>query len=70
MSKTIAIIGINSRQGRAVAQSLLKEGKWKVKGLARDAEKAKDLAEKGVEIVQVNMDDAAQLQKELAGIYS
>lgn len=67
MSKIVSIIAVNSRQGRAVADSLLKDGKWKVRGLVRDESKAADLASKGVEIVKTNFEDASDLQKALTG---
>jgi NAD(P)H dehydrogenase (quinone) len=51
-----AVMGITGKVGGAVADTLLQHGK-KVRGIARDASKARTWEEKGVEIVTSNYDD-------------
>ncbi len=49
----IAVTGATSKQGRSVATSLLKSGRFRVRALTRDAGsvQARNLAEMGAEIV-------------------
>src|ERR1700734_3692664 len=51
-----AVMGITGNVGGAVADTLLQHGK-KVRGIVRDASKARTWREKGVEIVTSNYDD-------------
>lgn len=48
-------------QGGAVADSLLKGGKFKVRGVTRNpaSDKAKALADRGAELVQADFNDKA-----------
>jgi len=71
MSKPIvAIVGVSARQGRSAAEALLKDGKYKVRGLARDASKVKDLADKGVEIISGNANQTEDLKKLFHGAHA
>lgn len=61
-----AVMGITGNVGGAVADNLLKAGK-KVRGIVRNPEKAKAWADRGVEVVQAQYDDAAALAGAFAG---
>jgi NAD(P)H dehydrogenase (quinone) len=60
------VMGITGKVGGAVAENLLAAGK-KVRGVARNPEKAKDWASRGVELVQSPYDDAPGLERAFAG---
>lgn len=60
------ISGASGNTGKVVATQLLKAGK-KVRALARSADRAKDLAALGAEVVPVDLADAASLGQALAG---
>src|SRR6201992_2382389 len=59
-------MGITGNVGGAVADNLLAAGK-KVRGVVRNPEKARDWADRGVELVQSAYDDAAGLAKAFRG---
>ena len=65
MSKLLTVVGATGTQGRSLIDVALKEGQYKIRGLTRkpSSEKAKDLASKGVEIVQADINDGASLVK-------
>ncbi len=58
--QNILVIGATGPQGRPVAEKLVTAG-FKVRAMVRDAAKAADLAAKGVELVEGDLDDAASL---------
>jgi uncharacterized protein YbjT (DUF2867 family) len=60
------ISGASGNTGKVVATQLLKAGK-KVRALARNADKAKDLAALGAEVVPVDLSDRAGLERALGG---
>ena len=60
------VMGITGNVGGAVAENLLAAGKT-VRGVVRNPEKAKALADRGVELVQSAYDDAAGLAKAFRG---
>lgn len=65
MTKLIAIVGASGAQGGGVANILLKTPGWKVRAITRNSssDKAKDLAARGAEVVQANLDDEESLVK-------
>jgi len=67
---TILVSGATGRQGGAVARHLLEQG-FHVRALTRnpDQEAAKDLADRGVDIVEGNFDDRDSLDQALDGVY-
>lgn len=71
--KIIAVIGGTGAQGRGLINSILNdsEGEFKVRAITRNAnsDKAKELANKGVEVVEANADDKASLVKAFKGAY-
>ena len=68
--KTILVTGATGQQGGAVIRHLLKDG-WKLRALVRDPGKAsaKDLARRGVELVQGDMNERASIDAALKGAY-
>ena len=67
---TILVSGATGRQGGAVARHLLEQG-FHVRALTRnpDQEAAKDLADRGADIVEGNFDDRDSLDQALDGVY-
>src|SRR5882672_3119769 len=67
---TILVTGATGNQGGAVARALLAGG-HKVRAMTRkpDGEAARALAGKGAELVRGDLDDAASLEKALAGAW-
>lgn len=70
MSKTILITGATGNQGGATLHNLLGKG-FTLRALTRkpDSEKARALANNGVEVVQGDLDDVESLKKALAGAW-
>lgn len=64
--KRVLVIGATGPQGRPVAEKLVAAG-FKVKALVRDPAKAEDLAAKGVEIVQGDLNDAVSVSAAAKG---
>ncbi|MBM4232303.1 MAG: NAD-dependent epimerase/dehydratase family protein, partial [Gammaproteobacteria bacterium] len=63
----ILLTGITGNIGGATARALLAQG-VRFRALVRDLAKASVWAEKGVELVQGDLDDAASIRRALAGI--
>ncbi|MCP4831166.1 MAG: NmrA family NAD(P)-binding protein [Gammaproteobacteria bacterium] len=63
----ILLTGITGNNGGATANALLKLG-IKFRALVRDLDKAADWANKGVELVQGDLEDSASVQAALEGI--
>ena len=63
----ILLTGITGNIGSATARALLDQG-VKFRALVRNLEKAEPWAEKGVELLQGDLDDAASVQRALAGV--
>ncbi|KAK9826155.1 hypothetical protein WJX81_002045 [Elliptochloris bilobata] len=59
----IVVLGATGSQGGGVVAALLKQDKFSVRAVTRSAAKAKDLAEKGVEVIEADMNDKASLVK-------
>jgi uncharacterized protein YbjT (DUF2867 family) len=68
-SKPILVAGATGRQGRSVVRHLL-ERQLTVRALVRDPQsnRAKALANQGIEIAQGDMDDLVSLRKAMAGV--
>ncbi len=69
MQKTIIILGATGNLGRKIAHELL-TNKAKVKAVVRigaDKEKVEQLAQNGIEVIEVNFDDPVALQLAFAG---
>jgi len=68
--KTIFVAGATGQQGGAVIKALLKRGeKYKILALTRnpESEKAKKLKEKGITLIQGDLDDKKLLEETLKG---
>lgn len=67
---TILVTGGTGHQGGAAALHLLEDG-WRVRALVRDpaSDRARALAETGVELVRGDLDDRASLDAAVAGCY-
>ena len=68
--KLIVVTGATGRQGGATTRHLLAQG-WRVRALVRDPNKpaAQELAAKGAELAQGDLDDRASLDRALSGAY-
>jgi uncharacterized protein YbjT (DUF2867 family) len=68
--KIIVVTGATGQQGGATARHLLSSG-WRVRALTRnpDQPKAQALLQAGAEVVQVDNDDRASLDRAFAGAY-
>jgi len=62
----ILLTGITGKTGGATANALLKKG-VKFRAIVRDKEKAKEYADKGVEIVEGDLGDSASVEAALEG---
>jgi uncharacterized protein YbjT (DUF2867 family) len=68
--KTVLITGATGRQGGAVIRRLLPSG-WKLRALTRNPHgtAAQDLARKGIEVVEGDLEDPASLERAVRGVY-
>ncbi|MFI6867910.1 SDR family oxidoreductase [Nocardia sp. NPDC050406] len=64
---TVAVTGASGQLGRLVVEALLRKGE-PVVAIVRDPAKVADLAERGAEVRQASYDDAAALDRALAGV--
>jgi uncharacterized protein YbjT (DUF2867 family) len=69
--KTILITGATGKQGGATLRHLAKRGGFKLRAMTRkpDSDAAKAVAALGAEVVQGDLDDAASLERALAGAW-
>lgn len=67
ISGPVLVYGATGAQGGAIARRFLSYG-WRVRVMARDADKATPLALAGAEVVQGDLDDAASLAAAHAGV--
>ncbi|BCK58913.1 SDR family oxidoreductase [Nocardia wallacei] len=65
---TVAVTGASGQLGRLVVEALLRRGTGPIVAIARDRAKVADLAERGVEVREASYDDAAALDRALAGV--
>src|SRR6516225_7567904 len=68
--KTILVTGATGRQGGAAIRHLLLNG-WKLRALTRNPNgyAAKQLSERGVEVVQGDLEDPGSLERAAHGVY-
>jgi len=66
----VLVTGATGRQGGAVARELLAKG-YRIRAMTRrpDSPQAKDLAKLGAEVFRADLDDAASLERALAGVW-
>jgi uncharacterized protein YbjT (DUF2867 family) len=67
----IVVLGATGNQGGSVVESLLKQGKYRVRGITRNAksDKAKELAAKGVEIAEAEIQDKKKMVAAFQGAW-
>lgn len=67
--KIITIVGVTGKQGASVADVFLREGGWHIRGVTRDTSKPASQVwiDKGVELIEGDINDAAQMKKAIAG---
>jgi len=70
--KIVVVIGATGNQGGAVIRSLLRDGKWHVRGVTRDTKKeaSHKLAQQGVEMVEGDLNDENSLVHAFTGAYA
>jgi uncharacterized protein YbjT (DUF2867 family) len=68
--KVVLVTGATGRQGGAVVRHMLPKG-WKLRALTRNPNgyAAQDLAHRGVEVVEGDLEDAASLERAAQGVY-
>ena len=68
--KVILVSGATGRQGGAVINHLLSKN-WRIRALTRNTQSraAVELSRKGVELVRADMDDRADLERAMKGVY-
>jgi uncharacterized protein YbjT (DUF2867 family) len=68
--RIVLVAGATGRQGGAVVRHMLPKG-WRLRALTRNPKSyaARKLAEKGVELVEGEMDDPASLERAARGVY-
>ena len=68
--RIVLVAGATGRQGGAVVRHMLPKG-WRLRALTRNPKSyaARQLAEKGVELAEGDMDDPASLERAALGVY-
>jgi uncharacterized protein YbjT (DUF2867 family) len=68
--RIVLVAGATGRQGGAVVRHMLPKG-WRLRALTRNPKSyaARQLAEKGVELAEGDMDDPASLERAARGVY-
>ncbi|EJU01390.1 NADP-binding protein [Dacryopinax primogenitus] len=71
-NKLVVVLGATGHQGGSVVTALLNHGGYSIRGLTRNTESlpAKDLAAKGVEMVQASLIDKSSLVAAFRGAYA
>lgn len=69
--KLIVVLGATGNQGDSVIKTLLEQPQHQIRGLTRNtsSDKAKALADKGVEMVAADLDDKASLEAAFVGAH-
>jgi hypothetical protein len=67
--KTIVVLGATGNQGGSVVNTFLQDGQWDIRGVTRttNSEKAKELANRGVNVVAADLNDRKSLDAAFAG---
>jgi uncharacterized protein YbjT (DUF2867 family) len=70
LDKIVLVTGATGRQGGAVIRHMLAKG-WKLRALTRNLNSAaaQDLASRGIEVVQGDLEDPASLARAAGGVY-
>ena len=59
----VVVLGATGMQGGGVVAALQKQGKFAIRAVTRNAQKAKALADQGVEVVEADMNDKESLKR-------
>lgn len=76
MSKLLVVFGATGQQGSSIVNTVLGDAQlnkeFRIRGTTRDlsATSARQLAKKGVDVVQAHLDDAASLEKAFEGAHT
>jgi uncharacterized protein YbjT (DUF2867 family) len=64
-SRTIVVLGATGQQGGGVVRALAADGRWRIRTISRnpDSDAARSLADRGIEVVAGDMDDAPSLRR-------
>lgn len=68
--RKILVTGATGQQGKSVVESLLKDGTWKIRATTRDpsSKAAKELTEKGVEVVKADQWSDSEMENAFKGV--
>ncbi|KAJ4244033.1 hypothetical protein NW762_014646 [Fusarium torreyae] len=68
-TKLVVVLGATGNQGGSVAEVYLQSDEWKVRAITRNpsSDNAQDLAARGAEVVQANLDDRKSLKSAFEG---
>lgn len=71
-AKIIVVTGINGNQGGSVASTFLNTPGWTIRGITRstDSASSKEWSAKGVEMVEADLDNTAELVKAFRGAHA
>lgn len=69
--KIIAVVGATGAQGGALVRAIVSRGDFSARAITRkpDSDKARELAQLGVEVVAADIDDPASVRKAFAGAH-
>jgi uncharacterized protein YbjT (DUF2867 family) len=69
--KIIAVTGATGAQGGGLTRALLADGEFAVRAVTRKAsvDKARELATRGAEVIEANLDDEASLRRAFEGVH-
>jgi uncharacterized protein YbjT (DUF2867 family) len=71
-NRIVLVTGITGKQGHSVAQYLLQDGSFRVRGITRNlnSDRAKELQRQGVELFQANEKDDQSMRRAIKGCYA
>ena len=66
------VCGASGKQGGSVVKSLLKSGKWRIRGIARDTEcdKVRWLKDAGVELIKCDLNSTEEVRRAMNGVHT
>lgn len=64
----VAVIGATGRTGKQIARHILQAKQYRLRAVVRDIDKARDLWDEGVEIVQADVTDSKAINQALKGV--
>jgi len=66
------VCGASGKQGSSVIKALLKSGKWRIRGIARDTEceKVKWLKDSNVELIKCDLNSTEEVRRAMNGVHT